>query len=196
VKRARRLAQLILRPAAVIAPLVLLSACGGSSVYRLTDEDFTQVKSPDEVRLFTGELTRPYLEIALINSEASEDRTVANRREQLRQLQREAARLGADAVADVRVLEERHKGMVADPTVPLPAWKQGDTTLYFLRGTAVRWLDPEVDPVLEFEEEAAGLTLEQVTPAPDRGTPATMDIPEQTTADPEEGQEPFVRPGY
>lgn len=176
---------------------LLATACAVDHSHRLTEQEFAPVRNADEVRLFVGEVERPHVEIALVNSVATSERSDDARREQLRSLQARAAELGANAVMEVRTMREQHKGMVADPAVPFPAWKQGDTTMYFLRGTAIRWAEPDAQTPLEWEEQRAGLTVDQVAPA-DAATEETApppNIPEQQTGD-SEAPKTSVRTGY
>jgi len=176
---------------------LLAASCAVENQHYLTDRRFEPVSNSDEVRLFVGAVERPHVEIAYVNSIAVAERTDEARRAQLRSLQDRAAELGANAVMEVRSMKELHKGMVADPAVPVPSWKQGDTTLYFMRGTAIRWDEPDAAKQLEWEEQRAGLSLEQVAPPEStESSVAPPAIPEQQTRDARDSGTGNVRTGY
>ncbi len=175
-----------------ILATVVLAGCGAPKQHMLTERDYAPVRSAEQVRLFAGNTERETVDIAVVDSFASGDRSSAMRQSQLRDLRKRAAEAGASAVVDVRVLEERHRGMVADPSVPLPAWKQGNSTLYFVRGTAVRFVEDQ--DVQEWEEQQAGLV--KADPADATTEDSAVRIPEVGAPDTERDARPSVRPGY
>ena len=166
----------------LLAALVF-AGCTSTKVYRLTEEQFPATQNPEDVRLFLGQVQRPHVRIAHVNSYLDRDKTVATKREQLEDLRRRAARLGAEAVVSVRLLREKHRGYELDPTVPFGALRQGQYDLYFLRGTAIRFVSQE--------EEAQGIGEYGEYPA----TTFDVDvIPEVETSDPREENLPEPQP--
>ncbi len=156
---------------AVLALATISGGCSNTRVHPITDQEFQPARNVEQVKMYLGVVDRPHVQLAFVNSFPDSDKTVAIKRDQLRDLQKRAADLGADAVMDVRLLTEKHRGMTVDPTVPFRAWKQGDFDLYFLRGVAIRFVD-ESDP--EWEEQQAGL------PATDTEQMAESILPEQS----------------
>jgi uncharacterized protein YbjQ (UPF0145 family) len=126
--------------AAALAALgvAFAAGCSGVRVIPLAD-DMPRQPKPDsfEVRLFVNKVLTSHREIAIIESEALPDMSDESKAAQLRQIQDEARRLGADAVHDMRQLKQRVQGMVVDRNVPFRAYKQGRYDLYFWRGTAI-----------------------------------------------------------
>ncbi|MEQ8820560.1 MAG: hypothetical protein RLY93_09960 [Sumerlaeia bacterium] len=115
--------------------------CTNTKVHRLTTERFEPAANPESVRLFIGPVNRPHTRIAYVNSDTEDMPTVVEKRAQLKELQARAAKLGADAVVEIELLQEEHKGFVPDPAVPFKAWRQGEYELAFLRGTAIKFRD-------------------------------------------------------
>lgn len=126
----------------------------------LTDQEFPAVPR-DSVRVFVGVPEEPHLRLAFINSDPDLERSVRRKREQIEQLRHRAARLGADAVVDVQLLREERRGFQPDPATPIRSWRQGDSELWFLRGVAIKFLVEDEAEILEYEEAAAGMTLEE-----------------------------------
>jgi len=150
-----------------IAASMGAAACGRTQVHSLTEQTFAPKSRPEDVRLFLGKLDRPSVAIAKIDSTLDQSDSVGAKRAMLADLRTRAAKLGADAVVDIRLLKEKRHGFMADPTVPFKAWQQGDYDLYFLRGTAVRFDVKDDEAVLEWEEQQAGMTLEDKAAAPE-----------------------------
>lgn len=146
--------------------MLVMTGCAGSRVEPLSDAVYAPRTTPEQVRLYVGDISRPYREVAWIDSSSATSRHRDVRRNQLTQIRRRAAELGADAVIEIRSLEEQRRGLTSDPRAPVPAWQQSRTTLYFLRGKAVRLLDTGDQPVLEREEELAGMQLNPDEPGP------------------------------
>jgi hypothetical protein len=183
----------------VTVSVIGLSACGSAPrTYSLTDKEFAPVRDASEVRLFLGELERPHFDLALLDSYVDQSEAPAVKRDQLSDLREKAAALGADAVVDIRALAEQHRGLVPDPAVPFNAWRQGEYELYFLRGKAVRFIDPDDEEYLEWEEQQAGLTEGTQTSAelPDPSTFDYSRIPTQRTSDPSSERRGSTRSGY
>lgn len=123
------------------ASIVLLLGCS-------TSPQWTRVYSPREVRnavppskveLIQGRPTRPFREIAVVESSRAKklDPDITSR--MLQEIRERAAALGADAVVDVRRLADRHEGFVDNPRTPFPSVMQGQWKTYFFRGIAVRY---------------------------------------------------------
>jgi hypothetical protein len=174
---------------AILALAALALGCSNQKVYRLSDEPLPKAVPAENVRLFLGETTRPHRELALVNSVIERDKTTATKRRQLADLQGRAAGLGADAVVDIRLLSEKHRGFTLDPTVPFRAWQQGHYELYFLRGRAIQFIEQPEESGPEWEEVQAGLaTTAEDAPS----TPALQGIDVDTI--PEEVNRAFVDP--
>jgi hypothetical protein len=176
--------------------LLACSACGASRVHRIGEAEYKGGGSPDSIRLFLGDVTRPYQEIAWVDSFSSVDRDREVKREQLGELRRRAAELGADAIIEIQSLKEQRRGMTPDPRTPFPAFQPADYELRFLRGKAVRFVATEADPVLEREEERAGMELAPATAEGPTGESAIDRIPDGPSPEGPTGQEAVQRPGY
>ena len=109
-------------------------------------QDFRPRGPGSEVEIWVGETDRDKIALAVIRSDSSAERTREAREMQLEQLRETARRLGAHAVENVRVETTEVRGFVADPRVPFTAVKQGEYELYFIRGTAIRYIDGDVSP--------------------------------------------------
>lgn len=131
----------------LLALAVGLGACATPRQYTMTDQEFSPRAEPELVRLVIGPEERDHLDLAMLQSAASRDRSTATRREQLAEIRQRAAKLGADAVVDLIVIPQTHTGFVGDPAAPVPFLMQGTETTYIMRGRAIRYLDiPEVAP--------------------------------------------------
>lgn len=126
-----------------IGLLVLLVGCSASQIHPLTDKKFPAKPATEEIDLYMGKVERPHFEIAIIDSRSLPGREDKDKQLQLNDLKRMARKLGADAVHDIRLLHKKARGMVIDERVPFPAWKQGEYKLYFLRGTAIKFIADE-----------------------------------------------------
>lgn len=163
------------RAALIFALLPLLwGGCATGRTQKLTEERFPPNPEPASVVAMAGATSRPHVAIARLDSSTDTYKTSAVREQQLDELRRRAASLGANGLVEVRHLEQRHRGMVADPTVPFLAWMPGSQSRYFMRGKAVRFL-----------EDADGEAGEALLDA----APEAVDSPPQTI-------EPEARPGY
>jgi len=133
---------------------MILAGCQSSGIHRVdSDRVFHPVVAdPSEISVFLNNPSSNYTPVAFVDSFVHVRLTDEIKADQLRDLQVKARDVGADAVIQLEQLEEKREGMVADPTIPFHAWKQGDYELYFLRGLAVR-LDQSKEP--EWEEEIA-----------------------------------------
>jgi len=157
-----------------LAAVAALSACAGPTHRMIAERDYPPNPDIEAVRLFVGEVIDPHVRIAWVNSYPSEEKTAAEKRRQLEDLRARAAELGADAIMDVMLLKERRRGYVPDPAVPFTAWEQGERNLWFLRGVAIRYENPEGATPLEWEERQAGLTEADKTPQ----SPAVINVDE------------------
>lgn len=158
----------------------LLSGCSSVYVYRLTKDTYPPKASDEDVKLFMNKVQRPYKQIAFIDSQPLPDKTEAARNKQYIQIRAKARELGADAVHEIRFLDERVQGIVADQRVPLGAYKQGRYKLYFVRGTAILYTNEESQP-------------ETTTPTP-TATESFEETPEETPS--AEITEPSPSPEY
>ncbi len=158
--------------------MVSLAACGGRKVHRLTDEKFPATPANEDVKLYINNVQRPHIEVAYVQSFTSSAKSSDTRRAQLKELRDRARRLGAHAVMDVRQLKAKSRGVVPDERAPLPLFsRQGEGTMYMLRGTAVRFV--EVEPT---ESVAGGEAATEQIAISDA---SIGDIPEIETADPD-----------
>ncbi|CAN5454894.1 hypothetical protein BH09SUM1_BH09SUM1_19180 [soil metagenome] len=161
--------------ALLLAVSILCSGCGVKHRYMLTDQKFAPTASNEEIKLFVNEVKRPHIEIAYVQSTPNREKDTMTRRQQLEELQVEARKVGADAVMGVRQLNNQVRGAVIDEAVPFRSYRQGQYKLYFLRGTAIKF-------VTEAEAAAA-----DTTPSGDaQPTAATTEggaIPEVLTVD-------------
>ncbi|MCX7011180.1 MAG: hypothetical protein NTW86_01200 [Candidatus Sumerlaeota bacterium] len=134
----RRLTQI----AAILAVLSSAAACSSSHIHQLTD--YRYPPKPEDVRVeaFIGDVARPYEKIAIIQSTTASSKDDETKARQLEELKGIARRLGADAVQWVRVLSTSGSGMISDPATPFPAVKQGEFTKFFLRGEAIKYIEP------------------------------------------------------
>lgn len=129
-------------PLLLLAVLVI-AGCSNRRTYRLASEKFPPTPADQEVRLFVNEVREPHVKIAMVQTFASRSRENDVTRDQLQELNDRARALGADAVVNVRVLRNRVDGYVVDERVPFRSYRQGRNELYFLRGTAIRFIDEE-----------------------------------------------------
>ena len=115
----------------------LLAACAGPRAKRLDARRYPPRPSIYPIEIFVGQVIEPHREIAILESGAYSADVDSARLGQIEELKKKARRLGADAVQDVRVLPKKVKGYTIDERTPFPSWKQGDYSLYFMRGTAI-----------------------------------------------------------
>ena len=116
---------------------LILAGCNTSSVRRLVWEEYPEKPTFAMVELYVGKIERASKPIAIMNSKFYTDQTRESKAEMLAELRRMAGRMGADAVVNIRLLPKKFEGMVMDDKVPFPAWKPGDYSAYFMRGTAI-----------------------------------------------------------
>lgn len=175
---------------------VVLSGCSNRRYYYLATEDFPPTPADQEVRLYVNPLVRPHIEVAYVHSFMDTETDSETRRRQLQQMSETARSLGADAIMDIRQMTGEVRGMVIDEAVPFRAYRQGSYPLYFLRGTAVRFVEEEDEELEPIEDPRPGLTtptdeeVELIDPE---------DIPEAPEAAPEEefptAPQPGIGPG-
>ena len=164
-----------LRPVLLLfVVLVVAVSCGTQRRYILGDTRYPPKPSDAEIKLFVNEVRRPHVKVAIVQSFADTEPDAEKKREMLEALTREARRVGADAVMNVRQLRNKVRGAVVDEAVPFRAYKQGRYDMYFMRGTAIRFVDES--EVIEGPSDLA--PIEPV--ATDAG------IPNLDSADPEE----------
>ena len=126
---------------------VALAGCAsGVKVKRLTDFNYLSTPRSAEIEVFVGEVDRPKIEIAYLQSEPLDGTDNDAKAYQLDKLRAKARELGANAIDNVRLIPLEARGMVPDPAVPFTAWKQGRYNLYALRGTAIRYVTSDNAP--------------------------------------------------
>lgn len=153
---------------AVVVLLVALVAvgCAARRRYMLTTERFAPTPASQEVKLYVNEVRRPHIKIAIVQSFADPEPDAERKRKMLEALTSEARRLGADAVMNVRQLKNQVRGAVVDEAVPFQSYKQGRYDMYFMRGTAIRFVDEPTTQTLPS-------TISPIEPAPvDQGIPS------------------------
>lgn len=117
--------------------LIVLAGCGGSR-YKMLVETELKPKPKDFVpSLFVGKIDKSHKTIAIVQSRSYDNKDETTKAIQLEEMQKLARKLGADAVQNIRLLENKAHGFVVDQQVPFYAWKQGEYSLYFLRGDAI-----------------------------------------------------------
>lgn len=163
--------------------LTMASGCATPRQKTLAEEKFSPRAEPELVRLIIGPEEREHLDLAILQSAASRDRSTATRRVQLAEIRSRAAKLGADAVVDLIVIPQSRTGLVGDPGAPVAFPMQGTETTYIMRGRAIRYTDiPETAPV-------------DAAPPANDADPAL--VPEVAPpAEPQKPSQPVLHEGY
>jgi hypothetical protein len=166
-----------------ISLAVLVVASGSCTIKRTFVIGQTHPANPDpsSIRVFIGELNTDHSEIAYVHSFTSDNKRVATRREQMVDLQRRAAKVGADAIMDVQLLAEDHRGVTLNRTTPLRTPRQGEFQRFFLRGTAVRIAPGET---IELPTEEPPETSEVLDEATIEAIPEVVPEPEAPSTTP------------
>jgi len=125
----------------IILSVMMFSGCNTPTVKKLVWETYPPKQSDADVELFVGSMERPIKSIAIIQSRYFDEQTAENKSKMLADMRKMGRRIGADAVADIRILPKRFQGMVVDERTPFPDWKPGNTYAFFMRGTAVVYQD-------------------------------------------------------
>lgn len=141
----------------------LLAGCAGPRMKRLTHQPAEPLESWETIDIYIGRVDAPIQEVAIIESEAYHFVDDSIKQRQLNQLKKKARRLGANAVHDVEILTKRVRGYTIDERAPIPAWQQGRTELYFMRGTAIRKPISEPDHLEQIRPDQ-GWLAERLTP--------------------------------
>lgn len=125
---------------AVIAVALMGLGCVAGAANRTLSETRLRraAKAPSSVELLSGKPSCDYQEIGVVESSRAKKLTPDLTARMMKELQTQAAALGADAVIDVRKLADRHEGFNNNPRTPFPSVMQGEWKTYFFRGTAVR----------------------------------------------------------
>lgn len=97
--------------------------------------------SPDDLPLFRQDITTPNVQIATVESFASEQNDPETVKKMLNDLKNKAQTTGADAVIRVKMLHQNLHGFVENPRTPFFSVKQDDWKRYFFHGVAVKYLD-------------------------------------------------------
>ncbi|MDO8944274.1 MAG: hypothetical protein Q7U75_13930 [Desulfobacterales bacterium] len=151
--------------AALLVVTLLIAACGGPQMKKLSRQRFKALDINDKVDVFIGEIKPPYQEVAIIETDASSFVDNDVKKKQIEQLKIKARRLGANVVQNVHILSKRVRGYTIDERVPFTAWQQGQYELYFMRGMAIRV--PETEPLnLAEARPADGWVVEKLKPPP------------------------------
>lgn len=159
----------------------LMVGCSNTRYEMITSERFPPKADPTEVRLYVNQVRRPHIKVAYVQSFSDLSRTDEEvRREQLLELRNNAARVGADAVMDIRQMKNQVRGFVQDERTPFRSYTQDRYETYFLRGVAIRFVEDEATAAA-FADPARETAL----PPPTTETPGD-DIPFVITRDPED----------
>ncbi len=121
--------------------LALLFSCKATNYHRLTDEKFPKKSKNQNIDLFMGKVGVPYKPVAVVQSKSYKDKSEATRKKQILEIEKAARNLGADAIHQVRILENEAYGYIRDYYVPFKSWKQGEYKLYFIRGEAIKYTE-------------------------------------------------------
>lgn len=121
----------------ILSGAMLLCGCNTPTMKKLVWETYPPKQSDADVELFVGAMERPGKPIAIIQSRYFDEQTPENKTKMLADLRKMGRRIGADAVADIRIMPKYFQGMVVDERTPFPDWKQDKTYAFFMRGTAV-----------------------------------------------------------
>jgi hypothetical protein len=130
---------------------------------------------PASIRLFTGILNAEHEEIAYIQTPSEDNKRVATRREMIADLQKRAAKVGADVIMDVQLLTEDHHGVTLNRATPIRTPRQGEYKRYFMRGVAIRLLE-DLDenvgkPIAQTDEAMEAIPVVQPAPATEEPAP-------------------------
>ncbi len=133
----------------LISSAMLLCGCNTPTMKKLVWESYPPKQSDADVELFLGSVDRPTKSIAIIQSRYFDEQTAENKAKMLADMRKMGRRIGADAVADIRIMPKRFQGMAVDERTPFPDWKQDTTYAFFMRGTAVVYQDDNPTSVTE-----------------------------------------------
>jgi len=165
----------LLLAASLVALSIAAVGCSSKRVYPLTTRAFPATPPGAEVKLYVNEVTRPHVQIAHIQSFSDREQDTETVRRQLLDLDKRARKLGADAIVNVRKLDNRVRGAVVDEAVPFRAYRQGTYNLYMMRGTAIKFVE-EGD--LDAEAAATAAAGAEGTSFPGvRGRDPEQDLP-------------------
>ncbi|MCC5876837.1 MAG: hypothetical protein JJU11_11510 [Candidatus Sumerlaeia bacterium] len=160
---------------------LLVVGCSNTKYNLLTQERFPPKADPAEVRLYVNQVRRPHIKLAHVQSFAEVSRDNDVRRDQLRDIRETAAKVGADAVMEIRQMNNQVRGFVQDERTPFRSYTQDRYQTYFLRGVAIKFVDDE--------RAAAAFSnpLRDAMSTIPPGEGSGDDIPSITTSDPEDG---------
>lgn len=159
----------------------LAIGCSNPKYRQLTQERFPAKADATDVRLYVNQVRRPHIKLAHVQSFADVSRDNDVRREQLRDIRETAAKFGADAVMEIRQMNNRVRGFVQDERTPFRSYTQDRYETYFLRGVAIKFVDDERTAA------AFANPLRDATSTVPPGESNGDEIPTVTTRDPEEG---------
>jgi hypothetical protein len=118
-----------------------------------------------KIDAYMDKVNPPYIEVAVIESDAFAFVDDGIKLKQLEQLKKKARQLGANTVQEVHMLAKHVQGYTIDERVPFSALQQGKYELYFLRAQAVK--TPEPAPAsLEAARPKGGWVIERFAPPP------------------------------
>ena len=141
----------------------LVAACGGPRMLRIAEEPLAPLPPETPVAIYVGEVEPVVREVAIIESDRAVYEDEATRLKQIEQLRAKARALGANAIQEVEILPVQVRGFTPDERTPFKSWKQGEYSLFFMRGKAI--VVEEQEPVvLEDVEPAGGWLVETLAP--------------------------------
>lgn len=172
----------------ILCVVASFAGCSNNKVYYLTEERFPPTPDDQEIKLYINQTKRPHMPIAFINSKSDSNLEPETKKAQLEDLKERARELGADAVINIRNLNNKVNGFTVDERVPFHSYRQGNYELSFFRGTAIKFVDEETAAKAAEEMRARGLYS-----LPD-GKSGYMNIPEVKTKDPMKDKDLFPIP--
>lgn len=115
--------------------------------------------------LYTSDLNAHYQEVANVDSFISMDKCEDTTRMQLKDLQAKGQAIGADALIRVRPLANKVTGWKENPDTPFWSVKQGESSDYFYRATAIKYIKwPTSEPEAIPAQTASPVAVTQTSP--------------------------------
>lgn len=143
-----------------------LDCCGNNPPIRSIDRNCLPAGAPRaDLPLYTSDLNAHYQEIANVDSYISTDKCEDTTRMQLKDLQAKGQAIGADALIRVRPLKNRITGFKENPDTPFWSVKQGESSDFFYRATAIKYLKwPAAEPEPIPAQTASPVAVTQTSP--------------------------------
>lgn len=117
--------------------LVYCFGCASGNYKKLTDEKYKVKPKGYDLEVFVNKVESPHKVIAVVQSKSYDNKYELTKTKQVEQIKKVAKKIGADAVQNIHLLENKAHGYVIDYHVPFLSFKQDKYKLYFLRGEAI-----------------------------------------------------------